>query len=456
MNERKNRNRGYMGLRVRQDAQDFYCETYKVFGGKPRELSRIIHQAIGSSDSVHRNIAEGYCRRSKKEYLNFLNVALGSLGESVSGLQAYRRAGQISPDEFERFDSMRGNPYSGVQYRNTAAPQYRNARSPHRRIALRAALLLSLLATARVFGWDGFSSTGYSYGAAAYLDRAAHAQSAALGKAVSAWCEGLAGVQYNPALLDAARGVQMVGSYEFLKDDRRLIAVEGAFPAGQYAVVGASFRTFGVDGIEQRDEYGYLDGSFDDRENAVQMSVAGRFAYNISGGARVRYLNQLYKGLKGISDGQAHGMGFDIGAVWQPESHVCVGVSGLNVGSYLWWATGQRDIVLPQARLGVCGLFLGRTLIAELDAARTLRQPLEVSLGAQYTLFGIISARAGASTSVDIKNRHTRDPDISLGAGVRYSFFGCDYSLVIPTDNAQEMIFHKLSLVLRFSPSGLL
>jgi four helix bundle protein len=45
-------------------------------------------QAIASTDSAHRNIAEGYCRRSIREYLNFLNIALGSLGESVSGLYA--------------------------------------------------------------------------------------------------------------------------------------------------------------------------------------------------------------------------------------------------------------------------------------------------------------------------------------------------------------------------------
>jgi len=50
---------------------------------------------------VHRNIAEGYCRRSIKEYLNFLNIALGSLGESVSGLYAYRAAKQITEDDFK-------------------------------------------------------------------------------------------------------------------------------------------------------------------------------------------------------------------------------------------------------------------------------------------------------------------------------------------------------------------
>jgi four helix bundle protein len=55
---------------------------------------------------VHRNVAEGYCRRSINEYLNFLNIALGSLGESVSGLHAYRESDQLTEDEFEALDSL--------------------------------------------------------------------------------------------------------------------------------------------------------------------------------------------------------------------------------------------------------------------------------------------------------------------------------------------------------------
>ena len=36
----------------------------------------------------------------------FLNIALGSLGESVSGLYSYRKTKQISEDQFERPDSQ--------------------------------------------------------------------------------------------------------------------------------------------------------------------------------------------------------------------------------------------------------------------------------------------------------------------------------------------------------------
>jgi four helix bundle protein len=103
---RKNKNRGYQQLRVWNDAIDYYAETCRVFRGFPYELSRVARQAIASSDSVHRNIAEGYCRRSIHEYLNYLNIALGSLGESVSGLHAYRKAEQLAEEDFENLDSM--------------------------------------------------------------------------------------------------------------------------------------------------------------------------------------------------------------------------------------------------------------------------------------------------------------------------------------------------------------
>ena len=106
MEIRKNKNRGFKKLRVWNHAVDYYAETYKIFKEFPYELKRVASQAIASSDSVHRNIAEGYCRRSIHEYLNFLNYALGSLGESVSGLHAYRNAQQISENDFQKLDAL--------------------------------------------------------------------------------------------------------------------------------------------------------------------------------------------------------------------------------------------------------------------------------------------------------------------------------------------------------------
>lgn len=102
----KNRNRGYQKLRVWNDAVKYYTETCKVFRKFPYELMRVASQAIASSDSIHRNISEGYCKRTINDYLRFLYIALESLGESISGLHAYRNANQITEDEFQLLDTL--------------------------------------------------------------------------------------------------------------------------------------------------------------------------------------------------------------------------------------------------------------------------------------------------------------------------------------------------------------
>jgi four helix bundle protein len=102
----KNKNRGYQQLRVWDDAIEYYVQSCRTFRPFPYELKRVASQGIASADSVHRNIAEGYCRRSLREYLNFLNIALGSLGESVSGLHAYRRAEQLSAGDFDGLNTL--------------------------------------------------------------------------------------------------------------------------------------------------------------------------------------------------------------------------------------------------------------------------------------------------------------------------------------------------------------
>ena len=103
---KRNKNRGYQQLLVWEDAIELYGLTLGAVRGWPFETKKIASQSIASSDSVHRNIAEGYCRRTVREYLQHLNVALGSLGETLSGFIAYSRNGQIDSATFEELDAL--------------------------------------------------------------------------------------------------------------------------------------------------------------------------------------------------------------------------------------------------------------------------------------------------------------------------------------------------------------
>ena len=104
MMERKNINRGFKKLRVWQDAVSLYVLACKILANFPFEFKKLAANSIDAAHSISRNISEGYCRRSLKEYLNHLNIALGSCGEFHSCYESFKQAGQITGEEYERLD----------------------------------------------------------------------------------------------------------------------------------------------------------------------------------------------------------------------------------------------------------------------------------------------------------------------------------------------------------------
>jgi four helix bundle protein len=103
---RKNINRGFTKLRVWQDSSLLYSLTAEIFLKFPFDLKRVASNTIDASHSICRNIAEGYCRRGIKEYLNFLNIALGSCGELNACYLSCKEANQITEAEFKKLDEL--------------------------------------------------------------------------------------------------------------------------------------------------------------------------------------------------------------------------------------------------------------------------------------------------------------------------------------------------------------
>jgi len=101
-----NINRGFKRLRVWQDAVSLYILACRILSSFPFELKKVAANTIDAAHSISRNISEGYCRRSLKEYLNHLNIALGSCGEFHSCYESFKQAGQITEEEYERLDQL--------------------------------------------------------------------------------------------------------------------------------------------------------------------------------------------------------------------------------------------------------------------------------------------------------------------------------------------------------------
>ncbi len=100
----RNLNRGFRKLEVWRGAIDLYVFEKKVLGEVKGIVYKIRDQVLDSVFSISSNIAEGYCRKSIKEYIQFLNVALGSCGENYSQMYALLESGELGRDIFDEFD----------------------------------------------------------------------------------------------------------------------------------------------------------------------------------------------------------------------------------------------------------------------------------------------------------------------------------------------------------------
>ncbi len=99
--------RDYRKITAYKMADDLVIETYRLTRGFPKEeLYGLTSQVRRSAMSVPTNIAEGASRQHKRDYLNFLFVARGSLAETAYLLYLAARLGYIDSNEYERIDAL--------------------------------------------------------------------------------------------------------------------------------------------------------------------------------------------------------------------------------------------------------------------------------------------------------------------------------------------------------------
>ena len=81
-------------------AKDLAVKIYKITKGeKFRRDYGLVDQIRRASISISSNIAEGFERGSKKEFIQFLYIAKGSLGEVRSQLQVCFELGYINKED---------------------------------------------------------------------------------------------------------------------------------------------------------------------------------------------------------------------------------------------------------------------------------------------------------------------------------------------------------------------
>lgn len=104
--KRRNINRGYMKLEVWQKAVELHELVVKMVHSESRIDFKLRAQIVDSIQSVSSNIAEGYSRRSIKEYIQFLYISLSSMSETLTRTIGFKEVGHITEKQFEEIDIL--------------------------------------------------------------------------------------------------------------------------------------------------------------------------------------------------------------------------------------------------------------------------------------------------------------------------------------------------------------
>lgn len=97
----------YKELFVWQKSISLVVWVYKLTGLFPKnELYGIVMQIRRAAVSIPSNIAEGYGRRSHKEYTRFYSVAYGSALELETQLIIAKQLGFVNEDLFKESESL--------------------------------------------------------------------------------------------------------------------------------------------------------------------------------------------------------------------------------------------------------------------------------------------------------------------------------------------------------------
>lgn len=95
-------------LKAWQKAFDLALEVYKATKNFPKsEAYGLTSQIQRSAVSISANIAEGYERQHRKEYLQHLFIAKGSLGEVETYLLLAKNLCYFSKDDYESIEKIR-------------------------------------------------------------------------------------------------------------------------------------------------------------------------------------------------------------------------------------------------------------------------------------------------------------------------------------------------------------
>ncbi len=280
-------------------------------------------------------------------------------------------------------------------------------------------IVAAALMIARSSAWGQAGSAGL-----AYLKMGVTGSGVAMGDALTASAEGVAGTYYNPA--GVAAPCSTCGTTQFLFthkewiQDTRMEFLGATVRLGEKQAIGFSLNTTTTSDIEIRTQPGPADGTFTARDFSLGVSYGRTMWSDLRLGATLKYLYEK------ILIDEAQGFAFDLGAQYTtPVEHMTVGMLLANIGSMKNFRSSSLTLpalirIGPAYGIPIEGLNAEATI--EADYERVFPESRSYfNTGGEMFFNNIVAARLGYQFGSEGRG-------FSAGIGVRYGVMILDYA----------------------------
>jgi len=278
------------------------------------------------------------------------------------------------------------------------------------------------------------SYAGSSGGAAEWLRYGVGARAKGMGQAFVAVANDPTAAYYNPSGLSQLRNKEFMFMMSNVSLDRKVNYLSYSHPLKEKSrSISVSWLGLGIDSIDERDQFGNKDGSFDFVNNAFQLSFSQEVFQHLYGGISVKYIESKFDGLTNVSNGSSDGYGIDLGLMYKISDRYVLGLAVQDIASKLDWQTGRQEDVPRVFRMGASGKFFNDKLLlsGEMDN-ESYSKDTRLYFGAEYTFIDKISVRAGSRDSYFTGGLSYRQPYDHMVIKLDYAFlqdaFSTDYS----------------------------
>ncbi|MCX7698045.1 MAG: hypothetical protein N2114_01070 [Candidatus Goldbacteria bacterium] len=281
----------------------------------------------------------------------------------------------------------------------------------------------------------------------AFLKLKAGARATAMAGAFTSISDNLSGILYNPAGIINLDGFELIAETYLLSFDRNVnfIAVGKPVTIGQnYYSLALSWFNYSAGSIEMR-----LTNSpepqklISDISHVVYFTIAMKLLENFDFGSNLKFIYQA------IEERIAKGFGFDIGFLLKPINNLSLGLSIINISTYLQWERDPYTETIPvSVNLGVSYNFKSIMDIKNFD--------IIVAIDGIYSSFEYFVFKSGFEIKINeiFYTRAGYDKTINIGVGFRFIpskifIVKFDYCFLLDTI-LQDNINNRIGLIVDY------